>query len=291
MIETAASSTGMTDYAVRQFLSPAREDSDAFSYALAAAALEKNAARALDAHGAMPASDGTKASPANSAVSAHSKGLGQSQDVTTSSKDALRSSADAAPTSRRTPQTIPLTQPLVTATAATTAPAATPAPGVAAATAKAADVATPRANAVDEKAKAPQKAARAPSEPAALKTEFAEILAKRLEKSSVFDLRLDPPALGRVEGRLTVGDDGTSVLALSFDNQTAFDLLSRDEQALRQALVQAGLDFGAGDFTFSFRARPESAPSSAGVAAAIEPRAYDPVFLADWSAGALDIRI
>lgn len=124
----------------------------------------------------------------------------------------------------------------------------------------------------------------------ALQETFAEILARRLEKSTVFDIRLDPPALGRVEGRLTVGDDGKSVLTLAFDNQSAFDLFSRDEAALRLALANAGLSFGDRDVSFSFREQGagERSPS---MAARESAAAYDPEFYADWSAGALDIRI
>jgi flagellar hook-length control protein FliK len=137
------------------------------------------------------------------------------------------------------------------------------------------------------KAEKPQQA------PATLKAEFAAILARRLEKTSVFDLRLDPPELGRVEGKLVVNDDGKSVLSLTFDNQNAFDLFSRDEQALRLALQHAGLSFGAGDFKLSYRAPAEAAGDAFGGLSAAAPAAisYEPAFHAEWSAGALDIRI
>ncbi len=69
-------------------------------------------------------------------------------------------------------------------------------------------------------------------------------------------MRLDPPALGSIEGRLTLGDDGQAVLALSFDNQPAFDLFRRDETALRLELAQAGFDLGGQDLRFTFRAPP-----------------------------------
>ncbi|MCA8890201.1 MAG: flagellar hook-length control protein FliK, partial [Parvularculaceae bacterium] len=125
--------------------------------------------------------------------------------------------------------------------------------------------------------------------------DFAQILARRLEKSSHFEFRLDPPEMGRVEGRLTLGDDGKAVLALKFDNQAAFDMFARDEQALRQTLANAGFDFGDGDFVFSYRedAAPELALANIDAAPTLSlaAPAYDAAFAAPWSAGAIDIRI
>ncbi|HBS36538.1 MAG TPA: hypothetical protein DEA50_15910, partial [Parvularcula sp.] len=91
---------------------------------------------------------------------------------------------------------------------------------------------------------------RAPSLAAA---QFAEILARRLEDATQFDLRLDPPALGSVDGRLTLTDDGQATLALSFDNPSAFDYFRQDAGALRLALGDAGFDLAGRNLQFSFR--------------------------------------
>jgi flagellar hook-length control protein FliK len=135
--------------------------------------------------------------------------------------------------------------------------------------------------------------AKQPAQAATLRADFAEVLARRLEKTSVFEMRLDPPEHGRVEGRLAIADDGKAILSLTFDNQSAFDLFSRDEQLLRQTLGQAGLDFASGDFRFSYREQVpiEGAADLEATAAINTDRNYEAAFHADWSAGALDIRI
>jgi hypothetical protein len=124
--------------------------------------------------------------------------------------------------------------------------------------------------------------------------DFARLLARRLDKSSSFEFRLDPPEMGRVEGRLTLGDDGKATLALKFENQTAFDMFARDEQALRQTLADAGFDFAQGDFVFSFREdgadRQVGGIDAATTAIAAAP-VYEAAFSAPWTAGAIDIRV
>ena len=78
--------------------------------------------------------------------------------------------------------------------------------------------------------------------PSANATEFAKLVAKKIAERSTFELRLDPPDLGRIEGRLQINRENEAALILKFDNQAAFDLFSRDEAALRSALHDAGLD-------------------------------------------------
>lgn len=277
----------------RKDMSP-QENAPGFSYALAAASLEKNAARSLEAHGAKPTDANTSGSQ-----STNMTGAGDTKPATKSDGEAKTSrtpnaarSVDASAAAPATGKASEQTSASAIAPDAQAAPAAVS--GQPALQIKGADASAIRdASAAKAKAAAP-KAPRLPATPAAFKTEFAEILARRLEKTSVFDLRLDPPELGRVEGRLSVNDDGKAVLSLAFDNQSAFDLFSRDEQALRQALLQAGLQFGDGDFVFAFkeRSQTEFVPAEFAAVSDIDASAaYDPVFAASWSAGALDIRI
>lgn len=292
MIEAASIAIDLHDASPRRRDMPSRDDAPAFSYALAAASLEESAARSLEAHGAKPKDfAGGDAQPSRKTESGGVQPAAKDDGGTkaTQTAHAARSSDP--------PVTAPANKSAAPATASTVAPAAQTAlaaSGQLTLQAKGGDAPAIRDTAAAKAKIAASKAPRLPAMPAALKTEFAEILARRLEKTSVFDLRLDPPELGRVEGRLSVNDDGKAVLSLTFDNQNAFDLFSRDEQALRQALQQAGLQFGAGDFVFAFKERPQAEflPAElAAIPANDASAAYDPVFAANWSAGALDIRI
>ena len=294
MIDVATHSLSPADAVTRRQDPSARGDGPGFSYALAAAALEKNASKSLQAHGARPSETGNQPQQ----DSANSRSDAERASDRQSFRAETRAPRET-PSLRLSESTqSPIAQPAapqIAASAASSSTAvlgsinSTPAPLAA----KLSEAAAIR-DLTEAKVKlAAPKAARPPAEPAALKTAFAEILARRLEKTSVFDLRLDPPDLGRVEGRLAIDDSGKSVLSLSFDNQSAFDLYSRDEQALRLALQQSGLNFADGDFVFAFKEQPEtSAPPTTGAASVTaDAGPYEPSFFANWSAGALDIRI
>ncbi len=83
--------------------------------------------------------------------------------------------------------------------------------------------------------------------------QFAQLIARRLDQDrSAFTLRLDPPELGRVEGRFEVGGDGRTSLQLRFDNQSAFDLFRQDDASLRAALAEVGVDASETDINFAF---------------------------------------
>lgn len=287
MTETALISTPLSDAGARRRRVDARPQSTDFSYASAAASLERQAAQSLKAHGATPGADAGRAAP-----SARTSAEARSQTA-----EPLQAAPDAAPTAAPRDASAAEKPAAASSSAAANAFAAAPQPALAATApqapastiAKSGDGVAAREQSAFRAKAAPRPLAQAPAS-SALRETFSEILARRLEKSSVFDIRLDPPELGRVEGRLTVGDDGKSVLTLAFDNQNAFDLFSRDEQALRQALTGAGLSFGERDVAFSFRDRTRD--DQAFTVADGEPAGrYEPLFRADWSTGALDIRI
>lgn len=268
----------------------ARGDAGGFSYALAAASLEKSASQSLKAHGATP-DRGPAAPSGETAADARAdkgdKAEKSQRDATASPPKALANERDPVAAPAKTNGAAP-------AAAAATAPSLAPPGAPAALAAKSVNAAAVRDVAAAKTKAPPMKTPRIQPQTPALKLAFAEILARRLEKTSLFELRLDPPEHGRVDGRLSVNDDGKAILSLTFDNQNAFDHFSRDEQALRQALNEAGLNFSAGDFIFAFRERPQTvAPQSdfAPLQTAGSADAYEPLFHADWSAGALDIRI
>lgn len=271
----------------------ARVDAPDFSYALAAATLERQASQSLKAHGAAPgAASAPSQAPRGRDQATYSTADAAVADETTAPEspgpDKTATPVGGASAGRQTAAvTGAVAPPALLAT-----PVAASTPGAQGA-ARIADAIAAREAATRSETSKAAAPAKAPAPTATPRPEFAEVLARRLEKTSVFEMRLDPPEHGRVEGRLAIADDGKAILSLTFDNQNAFDLFSRDEQLLRQTLTQAGLDFAAGDFRFSYR-EPLLIEGAADFGAATGPvagRNYEAVFYAEWSAGALDILI
>ena len=56
-----------------------------------------------------------------------------------------------------------------------------------------------------------------------------------------FEIRLDPPELGRIDVKLDVDRDGNVTTRLVVDRADTLDLLKRDASTLERALQQAGL--------------------------------------------------
>ena len=67
------------------------------------------------------------------------------------------------------------------------------------------------------------------------------IASKALNGSNHFDIRLDPPELGRIEVRLKVDRDGQVSSHLIADRPDTLALLRRDQTGLERALQDAGL--------------------------------------------------
>lgn len=239
-----------------------RGDETAFSYALAEASLEKSAGAALKTFGAAPKADDAAARPGEAAAQqarspvAADGGTSISYDAARTTP-AVSASAAAAATVKADPPPV-----LAPSTAAGPAGAAVPAPLIAAPPPPAAATARPtlasdasRAEALRAPAKAETRPVRA-DPPARTPAAFAEVIAKRLaDGKSEFEIRLDPPQLGRVEGRLVVGDDGKTTLALVFDTQAALAQFAADGEALRTALATAGFDLGQSSLSFSLADR------------------------------------
>lgn len=124
--------------------------------------------------------------------------------------------------------------------------------------------------------------------------DFARLLARKLDDGATsFHLRLDPPELGRVDARLTMGEDGKAALALAFDNQAALDLFSRGEAQLRASLLAAGFDASGAGISFSLnqRAAETGTEPSAASAAQRLPIASEHSFLAPVSTGVMDVSV
>jgi flagellar hook-length control protein FliK len=68
-----------------------------------------------------------------------------------------------------------------------------------------------------------------------------------------FEIRLDPPELGRIEVRLDVDRDGHATTRLIADRSDTLDLLRRDATGLERALQDAGLKTADNSLQFSLR--------------------------------------
>ncbi len=68
-----------------------------------------------------------------------------------------------------------------------------------------------------------------------------------------FEVRLDPPELGRIDVRLDMNADGRVSAALTVDRPETLDLLQRDARLLQKALAEAGVDVDDSALNFSLR--------------------------------------
>lgn len=79
-------------------------------------------------------------------------------------------------------------------------------------------------------------------------------MARNLQKgTNRFDIRLDPPEMGRIDVRMEVRKDGHVVAHMTVDRPETLDLLQRDARALQQALNNAGLQADNDSLNFSLR--------------------------------------
>ncbi|WP_156342839.1 flagellar hook-length control protein FliK [Devosia sp. A16] len=82
--------------------------------------------------------------------------------------------------------------------------------------------------------------------------------------NSRFQIRLDPPELGRIDVKLDVDKSGTVNARLTVERPETLDLMQRDQRALQQALQQAGLDGQKTNLEFSLRQNPFAQQGGAG---------------------------
>lgn len=270
-------------------------DAPAFSYAFASAALEAQASASLKTFGATAGAD-ISAAPASNARLAATGETTAPRTAATPDSNPVRAEAETAPRPRAAPAADASTlQPASIGAAATTTGAAPTVAIVAAHAMQPLGLPT-RAegtarDALAQRAVSDAARLKAPARAAAAGVDFARLLARKLEDgATAFKLRLDPPTLGRVAARLTVGEDGRAQLALSFDNQAAHDLFRRDEAGLRVLLAAAGFDLGANDLAFSFAPQDQApAASPALFADAVADAVANAQFSADWSRGLVDL--
>jgi len=80
-----------------------------------------------------------------------------------------------------------------------------------------------------------------------------EIASRAKDGSRQFEIRLDPPELGRIDVKLDVDKNGQVSTHLTVDRPETLDLLRRDSQGLDRALQQAGLKTSDSGIEFSLR--------------------------------------
>ncbi len=80
-----------------------------------------------------------------------------------------------------------------------------------------------------------------------------EIAGQAKAGNSRFEIRLDPPELGRIDVRLDVDKDGNVTSRLVIERADTYDLLRRDQSTLERALQQAGLKTSDNALEFSLR--------------------------------------
>jgi hypothetical protein len=240
-----------------------RRGGESFSYALAAAATRENAAQALKTHGAAPAATQQQAAAnAQSSIANGAAPVAERRATTENTAGRAQSAPQASQTGAAAAAAARLAPPSLHAQVATGSPSTT----VAATNPRAAP---PAPSAVALKEPAIARAGRAASAPAPAAPreqfateEFARILAERLADQTRFDLDLSLEGLGRVEGRLVLGDDGVASLALAFDRAETLDQFLRDGAALRAHLEASGFAFGEGGLRLALRQdAPDAAPT------------------------------
>lgn len=94
---------------------------------------------------------------------------------------------------------------------------------------------------------------------------IAQMMAKRFaDGGRSFDIRLDPPELGRVHVRLEIGADRTVQAMLTAEKPEALSELQRHQRELERALAEAGLDLGKDGIGFALFSNDENAGDDGG---------------------------
>lgn len=114
-----------------------------------------------------------------------------------------------------------------------------------------------------------------------------------------FELRLDPPELGRVEVRLDVSRDHRVSATIAADSPQAVTELARHARELEQLLSAAGLDLGDNGLSFDLRQGGERAEAEAfgasggedGAVAETAPVAARPIGLERWRGVRVDMMV
>jgi flagellar hook-length control protein FliK len=91
-----------------------------------------------------------------------------------------------------------------------------------------------------------------------------EIAAKSQSGAKQFDIRLDPPELGRIEVRLSIDATGKAQAHMTVDQPQTLDLMQKDSSSLTRALRDAGLDVSQNGLNFSLKGQDRNGDGGSG---------------------------
>lgn len=115
------------------------------------------------------------------------------------------------------------------------------------------ETATSVSSNVDVKQASPAAQLRAAGYTSPTQSVAIQIAAKAQNGVQQFDIRLNPPELGRVDVRLEFTKDGQVTTHLIVERPETLDMLSKDARQLERALSQAGVDIEQDGLTFSLQ--------------------------------------
>lgn len=103
-------------------------------------------------------------------------------------------------------------------------------------------------------AEAAARAAQQQSLPATAIPQIASEIASKVKRgASRFEIRLDPPELGRIDVRIDIDKDGRVTSRLMVEKTETLDLLKADQRALERALHDAGFKSDQNALSFSLK--------------------------------------
>ncbi|MEO1251213.1 MAG: flagellar hook-length control protein FliK [Pseudomonadota bacterium] len=293
--------------AAREPRAPSRQEpGPGFDFGAAVAALESRAAQALETHGGAPGTSTSIGESGAAPTDAHrnaktanaglqERARGQTTPQNDGPLNQPQQQADRVNGEARVSQANSTAQvaapvaaaPIANATAATAALTQNLA-GALKPDAGLARLAEARPSSMTSAPKAPAQPAPPFSQTTA--EDFAKLLARRLETGGThFELRLDPPSLGRIEATMRLGDDGENTLALKFETQAALEKFSLDEATLRTMLASSGFEFGRDRLEFALQDFDEAYASQSEADANQSHSGVVLYSLTPWSTGAIDI--
>jgi flagellar hook-length control protein FliK len=85
------------------------------------------------------------------------------------------------------------------------------------------------------------------------------IAAKSIEGAKQFDIRLDPPELGRVDVKLSVDPTGKAQAHLTVEKPQTLEMLQKDSGSLQRSLKDSGVDLSNNGLQFSLKNQQQSA--------------------------------
>jgi flagellar hook-length control protein FliK len=127
-----------------------------------------------------------------------------------------------------------------------------------------------------------------------------EIAAQAKAGGRRFEIRLDPPELGRIDVRLEVDKNGQVTSHLRVDRVETLDMLRRDSANLERALQDAGLKTSDNTLNFSLRDQSFRQPQGQSASPSTQYLAADETVpeiggaqVSAWAArlGGIDIRV